>query len=76
MLVCPIDGTEIVDTAERGSFTEKNMFAAIDAHAAFIRHSVALNPHGPGPVAFERGVQYLKSQIPKLRNRLATIMNE
>jgi spore coat protein H len=59
-----------------GPFTENAMYAAIDAHAAFIRQAVRIDPHGPGIVAFERGIRFLESQIPKLRNRLKALMNE
>ena len=58
-----------------GPFAQDRMLAAIDTYAGFIRSEAATDPHGPGQVAFENAVGYMRQDIPKLRLRLDHLLS-
>jgi spore coat protein H len=56
-------------------FTVANMEAALAQHVAFIREAAAADKHGPGADGFEKGVGYVKQDIPRLRARLEHLLS-
>jgi hypothetical protein len=56
-------------------FTVANMEAALAQHAAFIREAAGADKHGPGADGFEKGVGYVKQDIPRLRARLEHLLS-
>ncbi len=56
-------------------FTVANMEAALAQHAAFIREAAAADPHGPGADGFEKGVGFIKQDLPRLRVRLEHLLS-
>jgi spore coat protein H len=67
------DLTEYHAQAQRlldGPFALATMQAKIDQYAAFIRAEASADPHGPGATNFEKAVDFLRQDIPRLRNRL------
>jgi hypothetical protein len=56
-------------------FTVANMEAALTKHAAFIREAAAADPHGPGAEGFEKGVGFVKQDLPRLRARLEHLLS-
>ncbi len=56
-----------------GPFAEATMLATIDKYANSIRIEASADPHGPGAVNFEKAVNFLRADIPRLRSRLEFI---
>jgi spore coat protein H len=56
-------------------FTVANMEAALAQHAAFIREAAISDPHGPGQDGFEKGVGFVKQDLPRLRVRLEHLLS-
>jgi hypothetical protein len=56
-------------------FTIANMEAAIAKHAAFIREAAVADPHGPGKDGFEKGVGFIRQDLPRLRARLEHLLS-
>lgn len=56
-----------------GPFAEASLLQSIDQDAAFIAAAVAADPLGSGTVAWEAAVMQLKSDVPRLRERLKRI---
>ncbi len=57
-----------------GPFAEEAMMTAIDEHAEFIEAAVRDDPNGAGTAEFEKNVGFLRSEIPRLRARLAQFL--
>ena len=55
-------------------FSQASMETNIASLAAFIREAAAADPHGPGKVDFEKGVGFLRQELPRLRRRLEHLM--
>jgi spore coat protein H len=56
-------------------FTVANMEAALTQQAAFIREAAIADPHGPGQDGFEKGVGFVKQDLPRLRARLEHLIS-
>ncbi len=57
-----------------GPLTEAAMGSAIDKYASFVRAAATVDPHGPGAAEFEKAVDFLKQDIPRLRARLERLI--
>jgi spore coat protein H len=60
----------LLDTA----FTPANMESNIATLAAFIRDQATADPHGPGKDGFEKGIGFIRQDIPRLRARLEHLL--
>jgi hypothetical protein len=64
-------GRTLLDT----HFTVANMEALLAQHAAYIREAASTDPHGPGEAGFEKGVGFIKQDLPRLRARMEHLLS-
>jgi len=56
-------------------FAQARMETNVATWEAFIREAAAADPHGPGKADFEKGVGYIRQELPRLRMRLEHLLS-